>query len=185
MPKTLLPRLLAVLSLLLVGCVSGGSDQEAATERGAYQLSAGDTVEVAIFGEDRLSGTYDVRQDGSLVLPLIGAVEAEGRPVEALADQLRAALADGLLVNPDVVVTLVDPLPIYVLGEVRTPGEFDYRPGLTATMVVARAGGFTYRADKRRVFVTRAGDDDERAFDLGPRTILQPGDTVRIGQRLF
>jgi len=50
-----------------------------------------------------------------------------------------------------------------------------------------KAGGFTYRADQRVVFLKRAGDTVERSYELGQgRTIyVAPGDTIRVGERYF
>ena len=45
--------------------------------------------------------------------------------------------------------------PFFVLGEVGTPGQYPYVPGITAETAVAVAGGFTDRANKRVVRVSR------------------------------
>ena len=50
---------------------------------------------------------------------------------------------------------------------------------------VATAGGFTYRANERRVFIRHANGGDEIEFPLLPSTPVLPGDTIRIGERLF
>jgi len=65
--------------------------------------------------------------------------------------------------------------------------KFDYGDDLTALQAIALAGGFTYRADQRVVFLKRAGDTVERSYEFGQgRTIyVAPGDTIRIGERYF
>jgi polysaccharide export outer membrane protein len=50
---------------------------------------------------------------------------------------------------------------------------------------VATAGGFSYRANRRRVYIKRATDDAERIEPLKPSTKIYPGDTVRIAERFF
>ena len=50
---------------------------------------------------------------------------------------------------------------------------------------MATAGGFTYRADNRRVFIKRADADREEEFPLTTSTRVAPGDTIRIRERLF
>lgn len=75
--------------------------------------------------------------------------------------------------------------PFYILGEVKNPGTYPFTNELTVLNAVATAGGFTYRADMRRVSIkrgTNAGDDE---FALTPSTRVAPGDTIRIRERLF
>jgi protein involved in polysaccharide export with SLBB domain len=73
----------------------------------------------------------------------------------------------------------------YILGEVARPGEYAFTDGLTAMNAVATAGGFTYRANRGRVFIQRQGAPDERSYRLRPDLRIQPGDTIRIGERFF
>ena len=61
-------------------------------------------------------------------------------------------------------------------------------PAMTTTgplNAVATAGGFTYRADTRRVFIRRDGSTAEEAYAIGPTLQVAPGDTIRIAERLF
>jgi polysaccharide export outer membrane protein len=75
--------------------------------------------------------------------------------------------------------------PFYILGEVNSPGEYPYTNSLTVLNAVATAGGFTYRADNRRVFIKRADADREQEVPLTTSTRVAPGDTIRIRERLF
>ena len=49
---------------------------------------------------------------------------------------------------------------------------------------VATAGGFTYRANRRYVFIRPEGGEESRV-ELTTATQVQPGDTIRVGERLF
>lgn len=73
----------------------------------------------------------------------------------------------------------------YILGEVNRPGEYAFSTGLTALNAVATAAGFTYRANQSRIWIQRAGEADERAYQLRPDLKIYPGDTIRVGQRFF
>jgi polysaccharide export outer membrane protein len=68
---------------------------------------------------------------------------------------------------------------------VNTPGEYPYTANLTVLNAVATAGGFTYRADTRRVYIRRADSEGEQAYPLTTNTQVAPGDTIRIGERFF
>ena len=65
------------------------------------------------------------------------------------------------------------------------PGTYPYTSDLSVLNAVATAGGFTYRANKKRVFIKRQDSDKEESFDLEPTTEVAPGDTIRIEERLF
>ena len=65
--------------------------------------------------------------------------------------------------------------PFFVLGEVGSPGTYPYSNGLTVLNAVATAGGFTYRADTKRVYIRRAGGGDEEVYQLTTSTAVAPG----------
>ena len=75
--------------------------------------------------------------------------------------------------------------PFYILGEVGRPGEYPFNSGLTVLNAVAAAGGFTYRANKKVVFIKSANGNQEVPFALDTNTVVKPGDTLRIGERIF
>ncbi|TCP34091.1 polysaccharide biosynthesis/export family protein [Sphingomonas sp. BK235] len=151
----------------------------------AYLLGPGDKVQIAVYGEQELTGEQLVGPDGSVTLPLIGRVIAKGRSVNQVSEDIRARLADGFVQNPSVAVTIVAYRPFYILGEVNTPGQYEYAQGMTVLSAVARAGGFTYRAKKGEVFVKREGDSREYHVKVTNDLLIQPGDTIRVGERYF
>src|SRR3546814_5241260 len=77
-----------------------------------------------------------------------------------------AKLGEGYLLEPKVSVQVASFRPVYVLGEVNKPGEYHYTQGLTIRGAVAKADGFTYRANEKRVFLKRAGEAGEREYEL-------------------
>lgn len=150
-----------------------------------YRLGSGDRVRVTVFGEEALSGTFVVDGAGAASLPLIGEVRAGGLTVAEFRDAVTAALRDGYLHEPRVSAEVVNHRPFYILGEVNRPGEYPYAAGLTVMNAAATAGGFTYRANTRRVFIKHADDTAEQAHPLTGSTPVAPGDTLRIGERYF
>jgi protein involved in polysaccharide export with SLBB domain len=71
------------------------------------------------------------------------------------------------------------------MGEVATRGAFPYQPGLTYLTAIANAGGFTYRAKQDHVFVIRGDDPTQTEIKLSVEEKVQPGDIIRIAERLF
>ena len=112
-------------------------------------------------------------------------MQAAGLEPAALAGALEAKLGAGYLLNPKVAVEVLTFRPIYVLGEVQKPGEYPYTPGLTIRGAVAKADGFTYRANQKKVFIKRADSNEEKEYPLTSSTPVSPGDTIRIGERFF
>lgn len=152
-----------------------------------YTLAAGDKLHVIIFGEETLTGDYVLTSAGNLSFPLVGNIPATGRTVEQLQTTLAKALGDGYINNPRVSIQVVSFRPFYILGEVNRPGEYPVSTGLTIQQAVASAGGYTYRANKMRIFLKRANDTQERLVDLRrqPNLVVRAGDTIRITERHF
>ncbi|MEL6726447.1 MAG: polysaccharide biosynthesis/export family protein [Pseudomonadota bacterium] len=150
-----------------------------------YTLSSGDQVGITVFGQADLSGQFEVDGSGTFSMPLIGQVVAEGLTVPQLETRIAEALADGYLKNPQVSAEVANYRPYYILGEVRNPGEYPYTNGLTVMEAVASAGGFTYRARKNTVFVRGTDAMAEQSVALTATTQVKPGDTLRIGERIF
>lgn len=152
---------------------------------GSYMLGPGDKLQISVYGEEELTGEQQVGPDGTVAMPLIGRVPATGRTVTAVSDEIRTKLASGYVQNPSVTVIITAYRPFYILGEVNTPGQYEYAKGLTVLAAVARAGGFTYRAKKNDVFVKHEGSAAEERVKLTGDLPVQPGDTIRIAERYF
>lgn len=150
-----------------------------------YSLGTGDKLRVRVFGEDSLGGEFSVASNGTVSLPLIGEVKLLGLTANQAQQRIEDALKQGYMKSPKVNVEILNYRPFYILGEVKKPGEYPYTNGLTVVNAVARAEGYTYRADKRRVFIKRSSESKEQSYPLSESIIVLPGDTVRIAERFF
>jgi polysaccharide export outer membrane protein len=151
----------------------------------AFSLSPGDKLRINTYGEPSLSGEFIVSSAGTIGFPLIGTIQAAGQDAQDVQRAITAALADGFVNNPKVTVEVANFRPVYILGEVNKPGEYPFAMGLTVRGAVAKADGFTYRANEKRVFIKRAGEAQEETHRLTADIPVQPGDTIRIGERYF
>ena len=156
-----------------------------AGQPGEYRLGSGDKLRVQVFGEDSLGGEFSVSGSGRIALPLIGEVDALGLTASELQSRITAALKDGYLKDPRVGVEVLTYRPFYILGEVGKPGEYPYSNGLTVLDAVARAEGFTYRANTRRVIIKHLGEIGVHEEVMTTDTPVAPGDTIRIKERFF
>ena len=149
-----------------------------------YRLGSGDKLRVIVFGEPGLSGEFDVSGTGRVSLPLIGQVGAAGLTLSEFEAAVVAKLQDGYLNNPRVSAEVLNYRPFYIFGEVGNPGQYPYTSGMTILNAVAVAGGYTYRANQERVFITR-GEGAEVAYPASQAVKVLPGDVVRIPERFF
>jgi protein involved in polysaccharide export with SLBB domain len=150
-----------------------------------YRLGTGDKLRIIVFGEEALTGEFFVSGGGKIAFPLIGDIDATGLTIPQLQAAIETKLADGYLNKPKVSAEVLNYRPFYILGEVMKPGEYPYTNGLTVMNAVATAQGFTYRADTKRVFIKRATGPGEHEYPLTTATPVEPGDTIRIGERFF
>lgn len=176
-----------------------------------YRLSPGDAVEIAIAGLPDQRHRVVIQADGTIVLPSVGSVSVAGlTPAELQAHMeavlptkvLRQRMPDGreniAVVRPgDITATVAEYRPVYVTGDVLTPGQQAYRPMMTVRQVVAVAGGYSllrstaaqpgldpvdlrrdyesysidYAKEYFRVLRIRAELNDEETFDQRPPRI--------------
>jgi protein involved in polysaccharide export with SLBB domain len=151
----------------------------------AYKLGSGDKIRVIVFNEVALSGEFTINGEGMLSLPLIGEIAAAGLTASQVQEKIETALLEGYLKDPKVNVEVLTFRPYYIYGEVTKPGEYPYSNGMTIDKAVATASGYTYRADKKRAYVKHANETNETTVQLKGQVLVQPGDTIRIGERYF
>jgi len=193
MAKTLWILVFAV-GLLVSGC-TGYSNLGPASEaeRQAFAASAvelqrlkpGEKIRVSVFGEDRLSGEYEIDPSGHISLPLAGTIKAEGLTQIELEQSLAQKFRGEYLKNPKVTITMASYRPFYIVGEVERPGEYPYKSGLNILTATALAGGTTYRARRDIVLIQRPGETGMREYPMSSTVPVLPGDLVRVPERYF
>ena len=174
-------------AVALSGCVARALPPgNAVAAQSAYLLGAGDKIRITTFGFKDLGGDFVIAADGSIALPLIGAVKVGGLTPTQLEQSISTKLASGGFVrDPRVNAEVTEYRPYYIYGEVAKPGQYPFTNGLTVVKAVATAQGFTYRANKRSIFIIRDDQGVEVATLLTAATPLHPGDTVRVAERYF
>src|SRR5262245_34809881 len=140
------------------------------------RLAPGDKVRVTVFGEDRLSGEFQIDNAGSVSLPLAGTIQGGGLTKIELEQAITTQLKRQYLRNPKVTVDVVTFRPFYVLGEVQKPGEYPFRSGLNVLSAIAIAGGATYRAHPEKVMIQRSGLTELTEYPQSPTVLVMPGD---------
>jgi polysaccharide export outer membrane protein len=151
----------------------------------SYTLGPSDRVRLKVYGEQDISGEYEVDTNGYISVPLAGRVKAAGLNTRQLEKAVASALSRGLLKDPRVNAEVATYRPFFILGEVKKAGEYPYKAGLTVLDAVASAGGYTYRANEGKVVIRRAGSNVEETIPLDTPVPVFPGDNIRIPERYF
>ena len=156
-----------------------------AQAQGPYRLDTGDRLRIFVYGQPNLSRIYPIDQSGLITMPLIGRIKARGRTTRALEATIRRRLGARYVKDPQVNVDMAQNRPFFILGEVRSPGQYPYVSGITVQAAVAIAGGYSERADEQRIEITRRSNGHIEKFEVRDDFIVRPGDTLKIRERFF
>jgi polysaccharide biosynthesis/export protein len=129
----------------------------AVTQQSDYVIGPQDTLDVNVFQVADLSKTVRVESSGMILLPLIGQVQATGRTVKALSDDIAEKLGERYVKDPLVTVTVTESASqkVTVDGAVTQPGIYPISGNTTLTQAVALARGTIEDANLREVAIFR------------------------------
>ncbi|MBV7266314.1 polysaccharide biosynthesis/export family protein [Erythrobacter ani] len=184
--------LLGGLCVLAAGCASSGLTSISAADANSglaegYSIDAGDQLRVTVFDEETLTGEFDVGAGGILSLPLIDPLLVKDKGPQQVAEMVEKSLADGgYVLDPRVSVEIIEHRTFFILGEVATPGEYTHNGELSLEQAIAKAGGFTPRADKDKIVLKRQTWSEGRIVKLDKSALrIAPGDTITIRESFF
>jgi polysaccharide export outer membrane protein len=169
----------------------------ASTAFGQATLRVGDPLELKIGGvpaeeQAQMNNVYSVDANGSINLPYIGKVSAQGLTPSELARSIEEAYrVHKIYTNPNITIVM-QPTSRFVNvgGSVRTPSRVPFTEDMTLLTAINAAGGFNDFADQRHVRLLRGSQVevfDVRKFRKDPSldVRLQPGDKVEVPQSFF
>jgi polysaccharide biosynthesis/export protein len=108
---------------------------------------------------------FDVNSEGTIILPVVGAVKVGGLTLEDTRKLLQES-ADKVFKNATVECKLLS-FKFTVIGEVRAPGSYiNYNNYLTVLEAIGRAGGIGDYGDRSSVLVVRPKDKGTKTFKL-------------------
>ena len=163
----------------------GAQPQQTTAVPSPYTLDSGDQLRITVFGQENLSRIYLVDAGGYVSMPLIGAIRARGGTTFQLEERISGALRRKYVKDPKVTVEVQTNRPFFILGEVRNGGQYPYVAGMTVQTAVAIAGGFTPRAKKKSMQLTRQVNGATVSRMVPANWKVQPGDTITVSERFF
>ncbi len=188
--------LAAVLVLMCAGCEAPAptySDQMAAPTK--VSLAPGDVVKLTFPGAPDLNQSQKIQTDGKINLPLIGEVEAAGRSIGRLQEELSSRYKPQLK-DSTVTVTLESSVTtVVVSGAVTKPAKLVFDRPTTVFQAIMEAGGITEYGSLKNVRVVRLVNGQQRTqvLDLRPTlagpttrpTYVRDGDVIYIPLTYF
>lgn len=134
-------------------------------------LVANEAVEIIVKGEEELSRSYPIDENGMIDMPMLGKISIAGENIVSAEAEITSRLKDGYINSPQVTVTLTSlpeqetaPTPVkntndksvYIVGEVNDPGYYALPPEASHILnIIALAGGYTDSADKKEFEIVR------------------------------
>lgn len=189
----ILKRILALwTACLMTGVALPASAAEG--DRSSGVIGYMDNVEIRVFREDDLTTRGQLSADGTITMPLIGAVRIQGLTTDQAASAIKRKLADGYLVKPEVSVSIEARIrkTVTVLGQAQRPGVFELPANrkLTVVEAIGMAGGMTRIANAKKVTLKRGGQVQvlnlkDITSGKGLDIPLQDGDMITIPESLF
>lgn len=179
---------------MLMALFTGFTPSVAQAVDANYKLNPGDILQITVWKEEGLDRETLVLPDGTVAFPLVGTLQARGKTVGQLQDEIKAGLEKAI---PDAPVTVVVKNAlgntVDVIGQVLKPGEFVAAHPLTVMQALSLAGGLTPYASEKRISIVRHnmdGKDQHLEFpyyedildgkNLDKDIVLQPGDVVLV-----
>ena len=157
-----------------------------------YQIENGDILGITIYPADELSRESIVQEDGNIPFPLIGSAHAKGLTAKQLEEGLAQSLGR-FISTPQVTVTIkmFSRRQIFVTGEVKSVGAFNYKENLRLMEFISSLGGFSDSADRKAVKIYRGPPTKRQTHivnveeliksgDFSKDFLLEPGDIIEV-----
>lgn len=135
------------------------------------ELGVSDKLKISFFGNPDLSGEVIIQSDGTIILPMLGTFQASGKTVAELTKSISERFSqDRSKVSGNVVVSVVEWRPLYVMGDVRKAGSYPFSPGMTVMHAISIAGGFTQLANADPGTFINVAQNSSRMLEIQEQT---------------
>lgn len=183
-------RLCGIIMLAAISTPSAAQtlvpQAQAPQARAEYRLNAGDTVEVFVWGEERMQRDVKVLPDGTVSFPLAGTIQAEGRTSRDVAAEIQRRIQTYYRAGtPEVTVSVKDTsgMRFYVIGKVRSPGSYSIGRAINALQALTLAGGPAEFADVDNAVILRETATGQIVEKVSMSEVLKGGRRLGAGRQ--
>ena len=188
----------------MAGCSSTPTYPPAPTQTGDYSwnylVGPGDSVNVFVWRNPEVSGSFPVRPDGKMTMNLVEDLQASGKTPTQLARDIEKSL--GKYIQEPIVTVIVGggigpfDQQLRVVGEAAKPQALNYREKMSLIDLMISVGGLTDFAAGNKAYILRTvGDKQERlgvrledllkGGDISANVDMRPGDVLVVPESLF
>jgi len=162
--KIIYISILAFFSLFSTACPMISED---------YRIRIGDELEIFVWQNADITRRATVQFDGSISLPLIGNIIAEGKTPKDLEEEITKSLSKYVR-EPRVSVIVVNIAAeiVYIIGEVKHPGSYKWYKGMRLMELVSISGGYTSDAVLSKAEVLRYNGNSIVSYKIDLRKII-------------
>jgi polysaccharide export outer membrane protein len=159
----LISAVLIPVSMLATACLAEESRVKLFGDD--YLIGPGDILDISVWKEEALTKLVTVLPDGKISFPLIGDIDAAGKTVASLRNELSKKI-ERYIPDPNlsVVVQQVNSMLIYVIGRVNHPGRFALNANINVLQALSMAGGLNPFAKKNKILIFREKNDKTTIF---------------------
>jgi len=145
-----------------------------------YLIGAGDVLNIFVWRDPEVSGTFVVRPDGMITTSLVEDIPVSGKTPTELARQIEQILSTYLR-DPVVTVTVnnfVGPYSeqIRVIGEAAQPQAINYKQNMTLLDVMIQVGGLTEFADGNDAVLVRIENGVQKEYEIHITDLIKNGE---------
>ena len=145
-----------------------------------YLIGAGDVLNIFVWRNPEVSGSFVVRPDGMITTSLVEDIKVTGKTPTELARSIEKILGTYLR-DPIVTVTVnsfVGPFSeqIRVIGEATEPRAINYTQHMTLLDVMIQVGGLTEFADGNDAVLVRIEDGTQKQYKIMIDSLLKNGE---------
>ncbi len=154
-------KIIAAFVLVLVSSVAMSAGKT------DYHVNPGDVLEISVWNEDEMNRELRVMPDGSISFPLAGYIKVSGKSIKQVQQEIKAKLSK-FISDPEVNVAIksVDGNVVYVIGQVKNPGQFIMYNPMDVMQVLSIAGGLTPFAQENNIKILRRTAKGSVAIDF-------------------
>jgi len=156
---------------------SAGQDPQGKTDL-EYRIGAKDLLEIKVLGEDKLSTTVRVSEDGKISFPYLGEIQVDGLTAAQLEKKLSRLLEEKYIINPQVKVSIKEfrSKRVSILGAIGKQGSYELLGRTTLLEILAEAGGLARDAGKEIIIIRQQADGSNISLKIPVEDLMQKGE---------